>query len=28
VTISGNLGDGAKEYQQRAVAAAIQESKK
>jgi predicted RNA binding protein YcfA (HicA-like mRNA interferase family) len=28
VTISGNPGDDAKEYQQRAVAAAIQESKK
>ena len=28
VTISGNPGDDAKEYQQRAVGAAIQESKK
>jgi len=28
VTISGHPGDDAKEYQQRAVAAAIQESKK
>ena len=28
VTISGNPGDDAKEYQQRAVAAAIQESTK
>lgn len=28
VTISGNPGDDAKQYQQRAVAAAIEESKK